>query len=80
MPLPVHLPPGGRARHDALANAISERDGFFDAAFTAVEYDPAATLTVGDLRVTFVRGRHYVPAWGVVIEAPVGTRLGPKTK
>ena len=85
VPLPVHLPPGGRARLDALANAISERAGFFDAAFTAVEYDPAATLTVGELRVTFVRGRHYVPAWGVVIEAPDGTRLaytgdtGPST-
>ena len=33
------------------------------------------TLQVGDLRVRFVRGRHYVPAWGVVVEAPDGTRL-----
>jgi ribonuclease BN (tRNA processing enzyme) len=74
-PLPVHLPPGGRERLDALATAISERAGFFDAAFTAVEYDPAAVLTVGDLRVRFIRGRHYVPAWGVVVEAPDGTRL-----
>lgn len=74
-PLPVHLPPGGRARLDALATAISERAGFFDAAFTAVEYDPATTLAVGDLRLRFVRGRHYVPAWGVVVEAPDGTRL-----
>ena len=24
----------------------------------------------------FVRGRHYVPAWGVVVEAPNGARLG----
>jgi ribonuclease BN (tRNA processing enzyme) len=84
-PLPVHLPPGGRARLDSLANAISERVGFFDAAFTAVEYDPDAVLTVGQLRLRFVRGRHYVPAWGVVVEAPDGTRLaytgdtGPST-
>ncbi len=74
-PLPVHLPPGGRARLDALANAVSERVGFFDAAFAAVEYDPEAPLVVGDLRLRFVRGRHYVPAWGVVIEAPDGARL-----
>ncbi len=74
-PLPVHLPPGGRARLDALARAISERDGFFDAAFAAVEYDPAATLEIGPLRLRFVRGRHYVPAWGVVVEAPDGARL-----
>ena len=75
-PLPVHLPPGGRARLDALADAISERVGFFDAAFDAVEYDPAAELVVGDLRLRFVQARHYVPAWGVVVEAPDGARLG----
>ena len=75
-PLPVHLPPGGRERLDALARAISERVGFFDAAYDAVEYDPDSTVAVGDLRVRFVRGRHYVRAWGVVVEAPDGTRLG----
>ena len=74
-PLPVHLPPGGRARLDALSTAISERDGFFDAAFTAAEYDPERELAIGPLRLRFVRARHYVPAWGVVIEAPDGTRL-----
>jgi ribonuclease BN (tRNA processing enzyme) len=74
-PLPIHLPPGGRARLDALATAVSERAGFFDAAFTAVEYDPDAFVTIGELRLRFVRGRHYVPAWGVVIDAPDGSRL-----
>ncbi len=73
--LPVLLPPGGRARLDALADAVSERVGFFDAAFDATEYDPAAELTVGDLRIRFFEGRHYVPAWGVVVEAPDGARL-----
>jgi ribonuclease BN (tRNA processing enzyme) len=74
-PLPIHLPPGGRARMDALANAVSERVGFFDAAFTAQEYDPDSVLTIGELQLRFVRGRHYVPAWGVVIDAPDGSRL-----
>jgi ribonuclease BN (tRNA processing enzyme) len=74
-PLPVHLPPGGRARLDALSKAVSERDGFFDAAFTAVEYDPDVELTIGELKLRFVRGRHYVPAWGVVIDAPDGSRI-----
>jgi ribonuclease BN (tRNA processing enzyme) len=74
-PLAVHLPPGGRARLDALSRAVSERDGFFDAAFDAVEYDPESSLQVGELRLRFVRGRHYVPAWGVVIDAPDGSRL-----
>ena len=71
-PLPIHLPPGGRARFDALATAITERVGFFDAAFDAREYDPDAIVEVGPLRLRFVRGRHYVPAWGVVVEAPDG--------
>lgn len=75
-PLPVHLPPGGRARLDALAAGVSERVGFFDAAFVAAEYDPDVPLSIGPLTVTFVRGRHYVPAWGVVVEAPDGARLG----
>lgn len=73
--LPVHLPPGGRARLDALADAVSERVGFFDGSFSAVEYDPARELAVGDLRVRFFEGRHYVPAWGVIVEAPDGTRF-----
>lgn len=76
VPLPIHLPPGGRARFDALATAVSERAGFFDAAFDAQEYDPDGSVAVGPLRVQFVRGRHYVPACGVVVEAPDGTRLG----
>jgi ribonuclease BN (tRNA processing enzyme) len=74
-PLPIHLPPGGRARLDALSKAVSERDGFFDAAFVAQEYDPDGVLEIGELRIRFVRGRHYVPAWGVVIDAPDGSRL-----
>ncbi len=74
-PLPVHLPPGGRKNLDALATAISERPGFFDAAYDIREYDPGQELLVGPLRVRFVRGRHYVPAWGVVVEAPDGARL-----
>jgi ribonuclease BN (tRNA processing enzyme) len=75
VPLPIHLPPGGRARLDALSKAVSERDGFFDAAFDAKEYDPDTVLEIGELRLRFVRGRHYVPAWGVVIDAPDGSRL-----
>ena len=49
--------------------------GFFDAAFEAVEYDPDRPLAIGPLTIRFVRGRHYVPAWGVVVDAPDGSRL-----
>jgi ribonuclease BN (tRNA processing enzyme) len=73
--LPVHLPPGGRQRLESLANAISERPGFFDDAFRVDEYDPDVELAVGALRLRFMRGQHYVPAWGVSIVAPDGARL-----
>lgn len=73
--LPVYLPPGGRAKLDALATAISERSGFFDASFDSIEFEPDAVLRLGGLSLRFVRGRHYVPAWGVVVEAPDGARL-----
>jgi ribonuclease BN (tRNA processing enzyme) len=74
-PLPVWVPPGGRARVDHLASAVSERAGFFDAAFDVVEYEPSEPIEVGELRVRFIQAQHYVPAWGVVVEAPNGARL-----
>jgi ribonuclease BN (tRNA processing enzyme) len=74
-PLPVHLPPGGRMRLDALATGISERAGFFDDSYTVDEYDPAVPLVIGPLTIRFNKGRHYVPAWGLTVEAPDGARL-----
>ena len=75
MRLPVHLPPGGTARIDALATAISERVGFFEAAYDLKEYDDRVPLQIGPLTVRFHQGLHYVPAWGVAVEAPDGARL-----
>jgi ribonuclease BN (tRNA processing enzyme) len=73
--MPLLLPPGGRARMDELAAAISERVGFFDHAFDVREYDPASEITVGDLELGFVPGRHYVPAWGVRLRDGAGRRI-----
>jgi ribonuclease BN (tRNA processing enzyme) len=74
-PLPVNLPPGGQARLEALATAISERAGFFDAAYAIREYDPTVPLRIGPLTITFSRGRHYVPAWAMRIVAPDGATI-----
>ncbi len=73
--LPVLVPPGGKARLDALATAISERPSFFDDAYSILEYDPDHRLHVGDLTLSFMAGRHYVPAWGCLITGPDGERL-----
>ena len=73
--LPVLLPPGGLARFGELAGVVSERTGFFDDAFEVREYDPAATDRIGDIDVGYVPGLHYVPAWGVSLVDPDGTRI-----
>jgi ribonuclease BN (tRNA processing enzyme) len=73
--LPVLLPPGGKARLDALATAISERPKFFDDAYSLLEYDPARRIHVGDLTLSFVPGQHYVPAWGCIVTGPDGARI-----
>ncbi|HEY8989539.1 MAG TPA: MBL fold metallo-hydrolase [Candidatus Limnocylindrales bacterium] len=73
--LPILLPPGGRARMGELAMAISERPGFFDDAFSVLEYDPARNLDIGDLTISFIAGQHYVPAWGCSISDSDGRRI-----
>lgn len=73
--VPVLLPPGGLARFAALAAVVSERDGFFDDAFEVREYDPLAGERIGELEVTYIAGRHYVPAWGVSLVGPAGRRI-----
>jgi ribonuclease BN (tRNA processing enzyme) len=73
--LPVLVPPGGKARLDALATAVSERPRFFDDAYSILEYDPAHRIHVGDLTIAFVPGQHYVPAWGFVISDTTGARI-----
>jgi ribonuclease BN (tRNA processing enzyme) len=73
--IPVLLPPGGKARLDALATAVSERASFFDDAYSVLEYDPEHRLHVGDLTITFVPGQHYVPAWGCIVTGPDGERI-----
>jgi ribonuclease BN (tRNA processing enzyme) len=70
--IPVLLPPGGRAKLDALASAISEREGFFDHTYEVIEYDPAKRVEIGDLTVDLLPGLHYVPAWGFAIRDRAG--------
>jgi ribonuclease BN (tRNA processing enzyme) len=73
--LPILLPPGGRQRMAELASAISERVGFFDHTFDVREYDPASVATIGDLELSFLAGRHYVPAWGCRLRDAAGRQI-----
>jgi len=71
---PLWLPPGGMAMLDRLGGIFSgdePAERFFHGVFDLAEYDPNATLTIGDLTVTFLPTVHYVPCWAIRVD-PVG--------
>jgi ribonuclease BN (tRNA processing enzyme) len=77
-PVPVWLPPGGA---EQLAQATAPFDtcdepGRFAATVTVAEYHPARPLTIGDAVVTFAPAVHYIPAWAIRVQPPVGLALG----
>ena len=74
-PLPVHLPPGGKAKLDHLAAVISERAGFFEVAFDVSEYASGDTIQIGEITVRPHPVGHYVPAWSMDIQGPGGERI-----
>ncbi len=74
-PLPVHLPPGGKAKLDHLATVMSERPGFFEVAFDVREYATGETFQIGDLTIRPYPVGHYVPAWSMDIQGPDGERI-----
>ena len=73
--VPLLLPPGGLTRFAELAGVVSERPTFFDDAFEVREYDPATPERFGEVDLTFIAGRHYVPAWGTSLTGPDGSRI-----
>jgi ribonuclease BN (tRNA processing enzyme) len=67
--IPLWSSPGGRATLQALGVALGHDADHFDQTFAIEEYDPAAPLTIGDLRLTFTPTQHYIPCWGIRCEA-----------
>jgi ribonuclease BN (tRNA processing enzyme) len=77
-PVPIWLPPGGS---ELLAQATAPFDacdepGRFAATVTVAEYDPAQPVTIGDVDVTFMPAKHYIPAWAIRVQPPAGPALG----
>lgn len=71
--VPVFLPPGGSGQLETLASSISEGEDFFTRALDLREFDPAGSIAVGDLLVSFVPTRHFVPASGVSVVGAGGS-------
>jgi ribonuclease BN (tRNA processing enzyme) len=63
----LHVPPGGRARLSALSSAAGMTAEHVERAFALAEYDPAATMAAGALRVRFRAVPHYVETHAVEI-------------
>lgn len=73
--VPLWTPPGGTAHLQALGEALGRDAGYFAAAFAIQEYDPAAELTIGDLRLTFAPTQHYIPCWAIRCQAGSATLI-----
>ena len=64
----LHLPPGGRDVLDSVARSWGGTVATFDDAYEMSEYDPAETLHIGDMALTFLPTRHYTVCFGIRIE------------
>jgi ribonuclease BN (tRNA processing enzyme) len=62
--MPLWLPPGGLTLLQRLADAVGEGGRFLNG-FETHEYDPAGTLDVGDVTISFGPMKHFVEAWGM---------------
>ena len=61
---PLYLPPNGLEVVNNVAAAIGA-DDLIERAFTVHEYDPAAGLQLGSLKLEFQAVPHYVETWAI---------------
>lgn len=72
-PFPLWLPPGGAvvlAQAAAAFVAPGEAARFFEEHFALREYDPASSLAIGGMRLSFAPTAHFVPCWAIRVAAP----------
>jgi ribonuclease BN (tRNA processing enzyme) len=68
LPVPLWLPPDGTAvlrQAGAAFRTSDSADDFFSPMFAISEYDPEASVTIGDLTMTFARTVHALPCWAM---------------
>lgn len=67
-PIPIWLPPDGTAMLRRIAQAFDSPDSgleWFTDVLEVNEYDPAGTVTIGDLTCSFCPTVHFVPCWAI---------------
>ena len=71
-PIPLWLPPGGvstlRALAEALRGGVEDGDTFWSDAFALREYDPAETLRVGDMSLSFAPTVHPISCYAMRVD------------
>lgn len=74
--VPLWLPPAGIGFFTrAGAPFIDEDESFLDRAFDVHEYDPHATLAIGNLTIDFQQSDHPQPCWSMRVNLPSGRSL-----
>lgn len=72
-PLPVYVPPGGKAMLEGLGAFISgEGEAFFDGTLALHEYDPAETLLAAGAEIRFAAVPHYIDSFAMRCTVPEG--------
>jgi len=68
--MPIFLPPGGEATLRKFCSAFHSEgpQDFLDEVFEVREYDPAVTLDINGLRVSFRQTRHYIDTYSIRAE------------
>jgi ribonuclease BN (tRNA processing enzyme) len=67
--LKLFAPPGAHQFFAELGRALDGDPHFFDGTFDLVEYAPGIPIEIGFLRLEFRPVKHYIPAYGLVIQA-----------
>jgi ribonuclease BN (tRNA processing enzyme) len=72
-PVPLWLPPDGRAYFTRLAEVFAEEGAAEDyfSVFEIGEYNPENVLDIGDLQIRFHPTAHFVPCWAMRISNSV---------
>jgi ribonuclease BN (tRNA processing enzyme) len=68
--LPLWLPPGGSAMLRAMTSAFESEGGgdFLDESFDVREFDPAASLAMGNGQLRFAATTHYIASYAIRYE------------
>lgn len=77
--IPLYLPPNGldffNKAAELFATTGDNVSEYFSAVFEMQEFDPAGSLTIGDITISFAATVHIIPCWAMRIHPVDGSDL-----